>query len=82
MGLSFAEKLIQSCTTSFKVLKFYSQHLLLFATLGGDGSDDGGGEGEAVAGGNTEEEAEAGWVKLNKVRCVSAELQMLEKMTM
>ena len=38
---------------------------LLFATLAGDGSSDGGGEGEAVAGGDTEEEAEAGWVKLD-----------------
>ena len=38
---------------------------VLFATLAGDGSSDGGGEGEAVAGGNTEEEAEAGWKKLD-----------------
>ena len=39
--------------------------LLLFATLAGDGSSDGGGEAEAVTGGNPEEEAKTGRVKLN-----------------
>ena len=34
--------------------------------MAGNGSDDGGGESETVAGGNTAEEAEAGWLKLNK----------------
>ena len=31
--------------------------------MAGDGSDGGGGEDEAVARGNTKEEAEAGWIK-------------------
>ena len=38
---------------------------MLFATLAGDGSSDGGGEGEAAAGGDPEEEAETGWKKLD-----------------
>ena len=51
----------------FRAKSVLVQISMFFATLAGDGSDDGGGEGETVAGGNTEEKAKTGWIKLDKV---------------